>query len=232
MTRKTNARIAGVTYLLYIAFAFPSMVVIDRATRGEGMVEKFARIAEHATDVRLAVVLSLLTCFTALALAVTLYRITRDEDRGLAMLALTCRVGEGVVSAAFVLATLGLLWLATTTGANAPDGEAAYVLGAFLLKVQVWNTNIGATFFAAGSTLFSYLLLRGRMIPVSLAWLGVGGSALLLLGLPPQLAGYLVGPVFELMWLPVGVFEVVLAPWLIFKGVTAPTTPGRSFFSN
>src|SRR5207245_8967265 len=72
MTRTTNAKIAGFTYLFYIAVAFPSMVLFDRATSGEGMGAKLASMAQHATDVRLAVVLSLLGCFCALVLAVTL----------------------------------------------------------------------------------------------------------------------------------------------------------------
>jgi hypothetical protein len=34
MTRTTNARIAGFTFLFYIAVAFPSMVLLERATSG------------------------------------------------------------------------------------------------------------------------------------------------------------------------------------------------------
>ena len=76
-----------------------------------------------------------------------------------------------------------------------------------------------ATFFAVGSTLFSYLFLRGRMIPMPLAWLGVVGSALLVVGLPLQLAGFFRGLGAQLMWLPVAVFELTLGPWLLIKGV-------------
>ena len=69
MTRTTNARIAGFTFLFYIAVAFPSMVLFDRAARGEGIAAQLASIAQHATNVRVAVVLSLLGCFSALVLA-------------------------------------------------------------------------------------------------------------------------------------------------------------------
>jgi hypothetical protein len=219
MTRTTNARIAGFAFLLYIAAGVAGMVLFGRATSGDGIAAKLASVAQHATDVRIAVVLSLLTCFLAFVLAATLYRITRDEDSDLALLALTCRVGEGVLSAIFLLATLGLLWLGTAVGANAPDAPAAQVLAAFLLKVQGWSTLIGATFFAVGSMLFSYLLLRGRMIPAALAWLGVIASVLLVVGLPAQLVGFFTGPVFGLMWLPMLVFEVTIALWLLIKGV-------------
>jgi hypothetical protein len=226
MTRKTNARIAGFTYLLYIAAAFPAVVLFDKATGAQGIAAKLALIAAHASDVRVAIILSVLTCFAAPVLAVALYAITRDEDHDLAVLALSCRVGEGVLTAIFVIATVGLLWLATsTTHAGAPEATAAHALGAFLLKVRDWNTTIGATFFAVGSTLFSYLLLRGRAIPTSLAWLGVIASALLVVGLPLQLAGFLRGPVTLFMWLPVAVFELTLGPWLLIKGVAAQAIP-------
>jgi len=225
MTRTMNARIAGFTFLLYIAAAFASMTLFARVTSAAGTAAKLAGIAAHASDVRIVIVLSLITCFTALVLAVTLYGITRDEDNDLALLALSCRVGEGVLSAIFVLATLGLLWLATSASrAGGPDTAATVALGSFLLKVQDWNTVIGATFFAVGSTLFSYLLLRGRTVPVPLAWLGVFGSALVVAGLPLQLAGVLHSPVTLLMWLPVAAFELTVGPWLLIKGAPAPAT--------
>jgi hypothetical protein len=219
MTRTTNARIAGVTFLLYIAVAFPSMVLFGRATSGAGIAAKLAGLAQHAADVHLAVVLSLAGCFAALVLAVTLYAITRDEDPDLAMLALTCRVAEGVTGAGSISATLGLLWLATATGPDAPDPVAAQTLGAFILKD---TPLVSAIFFAVGSTLFSWLLLRGRLIPVSLAWLGVVASILLVVGLPLQLADVLHGPVTQLMWLPMAAFEIPLGVWLLVKGVRAP----------
>ena len=73
-----------------------------------------------------------------------------------------------------------------------------------------------------GSTLFSWLLLRGRIVPIALAWLGFVGSALLVLGLPLELARVLTGPVTQIMWLPVAVFELVVAFWLMIKGAAAP----------
>ena len=215
MTRRTNARIAGIAYLLYIAAAFPSMLLSGRATSGAGMVEKLANMALHATDVRLAAVLSLIGCLCALVLAVTLYALTREQDRDLALLALTCRVAEGVTGAVSIPTTLGLLALATAAGTNTPDPRAAGAVGAFVLA-QPWL--IGATFFAVGSTIFSWLLLSGRMVPVWLAGLGVVASAVVALALPLQLMEVLPGLVAQLIWLPVAVFELVLAVWLIAKG--------------
>jgi hypothetical protein len=167
MTRTTNARIAGVTFIVYIAAGIASLVLASR------------------TDV--VDVLSLFTSLSALVLGVTLYAITRDEDPDLAMLALTCRVVEAI-----------------------PSGGR------------------GAVFFAVGSTIFCWLLLRGRMIPVALAWLGVVGSAFLVVVLPLQRAGVFAGGatwysgITWFMWLPMLVFELTIAAWFIVKGVDAP----------
>src|SRR5205814_3133997 len=208
LTRRTNATIAGIAYLFYIAVAYPSMMLSNRVTSGDGMAAKLANMAAHAPDVRLAAVLSLSGCFCALVLGVTLYAVTRDQDRDLAMLGMMCRVAEGITGAGSIPATLGLLSIATAAGSSAPDPAAAGVLGAFVLN-QSWF--IAATFFAVGSTLFSWLLLRGRMVPMWLAALGVIGSAVVTIGLPLQVMELLPELVTKLMWMPILVFELVVA---------------------
>jgi len=224
MTRTTNARIAGFTFLFYIAVALTGMVLSNRAASAGGTAAKLASIAGHASDVRAAVLLELLGCFSALVLAVTLYSITRDQDPDLAMLVLVFRAGEGVIGAVSLPRTLERLWLATATGADAPDPASASALGAILLKLPSWSSTLSASFFAVGSTIFAYLLLRGRIVPIALAWLGVIASILIVIGLPLRLVGILRGPITQLMWLPMLAFEVPLGLWLLIKGVR-PTRP-------
>ena len=81
MTLTTNARLAGIAYLAYIAFGIGGMAF--------GTAEASA-------------VSGVLTSFCALLLGVTLYAITRETDHDLAMLAMLCRVleaapGEGEI---------------------------------------------------------------------------------------------------------------------------------------
>lgn len=225
MTRTTNARIAGFTFLFYIAAGIASMVLFGRAAAGEGIAAKLAGIAQHPAEVGVVVVLGFIQCFAALVLAVTLFAITREQDADLAMLALACRVGEGVIAASSMPRTPALVWLATAGGANAPDTAAAQALGAYLLRGDMAVT---ASFFAVGSALFSYLLLRGRMIPMPLAWLGVVASVLLVVGLPLQAAGFLGGPITRIMWLPMLAFEVPLGLWFIIKGGAKPARSAQT----
>jgi hypothetical protein len=220
MTRPTHARLAGFLLLLYIAVGIVAMVLFDQAAGAAGIGGKLASIEQHLPHTRAALMLTLLTIPIALGLAVSLYVLTRESAPDLAVLALCCRVGEGLLNAVPTLALAGLLWLGTTAAAAGPDTEAAaQALAALLLKTRAWGTTIGATLFAFGSGLFSYLFLRGRSIPAALAWLGILSSAPLVVGLPAQLAGILEGPLTLLMWLPMLVFELALALLLLVKGV-------------
>jgi hypothetical protein len=175
VTLRNNARLAGVTFLVYIAAGMTSM----------------SRQFVPAVDIELTFV----QVFCALVLAVTLYAITRSVDEDVALLALTCRVGEGVV-------------------------------GAAALAGKFSGFGVGATLFAAGSTLFCWLLLRGRLIPVALAWLGLLASVLTLAYVPLQLANVL--PSVFYIWLPMLVFEITFALWLIGKGVNRVSPSLRS----
>src|SRR2546423_1133409 len=131
MTRNANARLAGFTYLFYIAVAFPDMVLMGRAKAGVDGAAKLASLAQHANDVRISVILTLLSGLSAIVLAVTLHALTRDEDRDIAMLGLICRVAEGITGVVNVPTTLTLLWLATASAAL--DPTASQTLAAFLL---------------------------------------------------------------------------------------------------
>jgi len=221
MTNTKSARIAGFTFLVYIVAGIVGMVLFRQATGGAGITEKLAGIAQHTFQLRASILLGLLQAVCAIMLAVTLYRVTCGQDSDLAVLALTFRVGEGLLGAIATRATVDLLWLGTAPGPRPLDPAVVATTGTYLLNGPNWN--MGAVFFAMGSTLFSYLLLRGRAIPIPLAWLGVVASVLLLVGLPLQLAGFLSGSVVSFMWIPMVAFEAPLGFWLLVKGVRTKT---------
>lgn len=160
-TRMTYSRIAGFTFLFYIAAGIFSLSLSDNSP---------------VTDL-----LSLLLNLSALVLGVTLYMLTREQGQAIALLALVCRIMEAIHEQSPI-------------------------------------------FFAVGSLLFCWLLLRGRMIPTAMAWLGIIASALLVIILPLQLAGALTGTGWSdsitwFVWLPMLVFEVTFSILLFVKGV-------------
>lgn len=222
--RQFSARLAGFMFLFYIAIGIASMIMFSQATgSGEGISEKLASISQHATLVRMTALFGLLTFFIAVTLAMSLYVLTSDQDFNLALVALCCRSGEGMINAISAISTMGLLSVAMAdTTVYASDSAAAHALGALLLQQDASSTLFSSTLFAVGSTLYSYLFLRARSIPILLGWLGVLASILLVVALPLQIAGFIKGN--SLIWIPMLVFEVTLALWLLIKGVVAKTT--------
>lgn len=165
MTRQRNARIAGVMFLLYIVIGIAQAIIGAGVSAGGSAVARLASMAKHGGQVQTNALLGLLMAFTALVLGVALYALTRDEDEDLALLALSFRLGEGFFGAVPTLLSLTLLSLATGDAALTPSET---VVGT-LFRVRSLAPQVGSIFFAVGSTIFAYLFLKGRMIPLSLA---------------------------------------------------------------
>jgi hypothetical protein len=87
----------------------------------------------------------------------------------------------------------------------------------------------GEIYAAVGIAVFCWLLLRGRMIPVALAWIGLIASILFAMLLLLQVDGFFGGPrnwsspVTWALSLPLLVFQLALAFYLLAKGVATPT---------
>jgi hypothetical protein len=214
MTRTTSARVAGAAYLLYIAFAFPAMTISARLMTGKTTADKLASLTQHVGLAHAEIILSLLSGLCAFALAISLHAFTREEDPDIARLGMLCRFGEGLFAFPFI--SLSLLWL--TADGVAATGSSGIALAGWLMKLSGWSVTYSAYLFALGSTAFCYLLLRGRMIPTWLAWLGLVGSALLVVDLPLSFIGAVRKPLTDLVWIPIAVFEIVVSVWFLVTG--------------
>jgi hypothetical protein len=222
MTNTTNSRIAGITFLAYIAIGISSMYVDTLILRGaDDIATRLANIAESTPLMQLQILLTLLSAVCAIVIAVTVYGLTRAIDRELAVFAFVFRVAEGIVIMMATLLVIASMSVAANAAGSGGENGHFLAMGTVLQKIEsVIGMGVAALCFAAGSTFYCYLFLRGRSIPVALAWLGFISSVILVILLPLQLAGYLKeGPVTSYMWIPMLLFELVLSFWLIFKGV-------------
>ena len=129
------------------------------------------------------------------------------------------------VNLLYFLQNLSALVLGVTLYTLTREQGPALALLALTCRIMEAVHSESEIFFAVGSLLFCWLFLRGRLIPMMLAQLGVIASALLGIILPLQLAGLFGGTMpwassaAWLMWLPMLMFEVMLAFWLMIKGV-------------
>jgi hypothetical protein len=220
------ARIAGFTFLFYIAVALPGELLLRRATRGADTPARLATIAAHFPYVRTAILLTFLSSISALVLAVALYALTRDDSGELAVLTLVSRTCEGALGMLGVPNLLQLIEVARLrSGSGAMDAGTVNVLGTYLL-MPGQGAMLGAPFFAVGSLAFCWSLLRGSWFPRILAWIGCAASALLVVGLPLALAGLLPAWLQVVLWLPALAFEVPAGLWLLVKFPKGTPTRG------
>lgn len=230
MKAKTNGRIAGAMFLLYTATAVAEMVLLSRAVNGTAVAATLGDISRHAASMRAVVLLSTATIIDAVFLGASLYALTRDTDRDIALLALSCRLVEAVINVIPTLAFAAVLWLVTEGATASVDALTGRSLAVFLLRIPRWSNTVSATCFGVGSILFSYLFLRARSIPALLACLGVVASVLVVVGASLQFVGVTEARWF--LWMPILPFELMLAFWLLIKGVSVNGAGGRDLFSN
>jgi hypothetical protein len=226
MTLRANARLAGLTLLIYFVAGIGSHVLFNQTSAGYGTAARLANIAQHVALVRVGALLQLVEFLCELVLAVTLFALTRDQDRDLALLAMSCRLTEGVIAALAAGSRLDLLAVAIASRtATGPDAAAVQVLGASLLN---GTAGPAALCFSVGNLIFASLFLRARSIPVWLASLGVVASILGLVEFSLEMLDLLHGPATIVAWIPMALFELILALWLLIRGVAVRSAPASS----
>ena len=118
------------------------------------------------------------------------------------------------------------LTLGATLYAITRHVDSDLALLAMLCRVLEASSGSGEIYFAVGSTIFCWLLLKGRTIPVWLASLGLlssGGLVVQLLVL--QAAGSKTNwssPVTWVIWFPLLVFELTFAGVLLANRLQPP----------
>jgi hypothetical protein len=215
MSNRYVARLAGALFLIVIAAVLASSVLQGGVVSGgDDIGDTFRTIADDTVSFRASTVLLLVAAVGTLALAAMLYALTKRQDENLAILALACRVVEAALYTVKIFSALILLSLSQAPTAGAQE------LGAVVADAASWSTDVGAVFFAVGSTLFAYLLLRARSIPVPLAALGVGASLILVVGVPLDTAASRTTAqgASIIIWLPMFVFEIATGVWLLVRG--------------
>ena len=162
------------------------------------------QLAAFISTEHLHILINVLEAFSAFVLAVTMYGITR-------------RVAEGVLGTLTMPSCLGLVWLAKA-------GVRAGCPGHLYNECAAGAGHPPrCDLLCRGGTIFSYLLLRGRMAPVSIAETGELQGQCYREQAQCEHARPCTGPLTGYyQWLPALVFQVVL--WLFIKGFATPAT--------
>jgi hypothetical protein len=219
-TQARVARLAGALYLLQMAAGVFAEVFVRGALVVRGDAAQTAQnIIDSERFFRLGIA-SDLVCYTAVLVATwALYVLLRSVDRNLAVLAVLLRLME--LALHFNVTTQSLTALRLLSGADylqAIDTAELQSLAQLAIGVQGAGMNTGFVLLGLGSAVFAYLFFKSRYIPRILAGWGVFASLLLsayafTVIVFPRAAALQIVPM-----LPMGIYEVSLGFWLLFKG--------------
>ena len=220
-SQRTAAQVVGFAYLLAMATA-----VLGFSIRGGLIVPGDAGATAEAilaseSLFRTGILSDVLTFVIDIVLITALYVVLRPVNRHLALAAAFWRLMETAVLLVATLNGLAVLrFLGTAEIPGAFEQEALQAMARLTLNATGDGYKVGFVFLGLGSALFGWLWLKSRYVPRALAILGIFSSLLLA---TCNLA-FIVSPGIQkavgLAYMaPMGVFEVGMGFWLLFRGL-------------
>jgi hypothetical protein len=184
-------------------------------------------VADHRDRLAVAALLYLVAAGTSVGIALALYPVLKMVNAAVAIGAVIFRTIEAVFYTTAVVNLLSILTLGQQLATTPPENHASILAIADSLVSIRDHSNVAAIFaFSVGALMYYTLFYRSRLIP---RWLsGWGIAAALLMLTASLLALFSNTPVtgYTLLILPILIQEMVLAVWLLAKGLS-PSPPGR-----
>jgi hypothetical protein len=216
-TQRNYARVAGLFYLLVLAFDIAGLVITSSIEGSGGFAGIARNVAASETLYRIGLSLALLGSLCTIPLAVGLYVTLRPADTGLATLGLVFRSAEATIGGIGVFGSFAVLQAYLSGSQQAFDAQP---LGG--------ASQIAAIFFCVGSTIFFWAFLKSGYLPRMLSVWGVFASVVYLTyWLASLIAPDLPGAVTIAASLPILVAEVTTGLWLLIKGAEPVSSPSR-----
>ncbi len=196
----------GVLYIIGTVALVLSAVVTGGILTGP---DYLAQVAAQPNQVAIGALLVLLAGFALAMVPVVFWPVGKRYNQTLAMGYVVFRGAlEGIV---YLVGALG--WLVLIPLSTQPD---AGPLAGFVRTsdVVIWE-QVGVFPFALGALMFSVLLYQSRLVP---RWLSVWGLVGAVLYIVPPI-GSMFGLSLGVLMAPTAVQEMVMAVWLIAKGL-------------
>lgn len=173
--------------------------------------------AAHSTQVSVAALLGLILGALSLGIAISAFPIFRQSSHALALWLLALAIASFSLAAVESSTVLSLLSLSQAYAkANVADDGLFQALRMVVAAARNWMHYVGL--IVGGSTIFALyaVLYRFALIPRALAAFGLGAALLQLAAVTMPLFGH---PIVFSMLLPLGVSHLVLAAWLLARGL-------------
>jgi hypothetical protein len=222
---KRTARLVG---LFYIVATVAGIIGISLTQSTLDATDYLSEIAANENQIRVGALFELIMAVAVASIAVTVFPVLRKYHPSVAIGYVGARLVEGVLLIASTLSMLLLLTLSREfVDAGSPEASGYFhTLGEVVLAIREWGGHVimDVAVFPLGALLFYALLYRTKLVPRWLSGVGLAGAALywsasvlvLFDAVEPLTRPHI------LLQAPLGLQEMALALWLIFRGFNTP----------
>lgn len=224
---RSNARAAGIFYLLTFAASIPALLLLDPILNDPNYIVSAGRDPQ----VLLACLLDFTNALACVGTAVAVFPIVKRVSETLALGFVLSRMVEAAVIAIGVVALLTVVSLRQDlAGSAAVDASALITTGQALVTGRNWTFLLGPGFMPPiNAVLFGTLLYRSGLVPRIIPTIGLIGAPILLTANVVTFFGY---NTHTSLWtalgtLPIAAWELSVGLYLTIKGVRPTTNPQR-----
>jgi len=227
-TNRQAATLVGVLFIIAAVTAILGLLFYQPILTGDYL----SNGAEHKNQVVLGALMELLLVCSAIGTAIGMFPVLRTYNERIALAHLCFRFLEAVIITIGIVAVLSLLTLSQAfVAASGPDPSAFRASGIALLAVHDWTFLLGPLFMLGINTLmYSSVFYGSGLVPRPLAVLGLTGATLVFICALLVLFGVIaqISVWGALLAVPVALYEMTLAVWLIVKGFNASAIASES----
>jgi hypothetical protein len=215
--RKT-AVVAGAFFLLTEVAAIAGLALYDPVLHDTHYI-----LGPGAdTQVFLGALFEIVLAAAVIGTGVVLFPVLKKQNEGAALGYVCARLLEAAVIIVGIISILSLVKLRKAfEGAADSDTASLLTTGKTLVAIHDWTFLIGPNFIlGANSLILAWLMYRAKLVPRSIAVLGLAGGALICTSATAVMFGLYeqISVVGSIAAIPVFTWEVALAAWLITKG--------------
>lgn len=219
-TDKKTIRFLGAAFLLVFVASMLSGSLLDSATGTGNISDILIHISNNLTLTRISIMVELVTSVGIVLLAMLLYAGFHNQYRIASLVALGWWLAEAITLGISKIGAYALIPLSQEyVKVGAPDSSYYQALGDFFyygFDRQGWALHM--LFFCLGGILWYYLFYKSKAIPRVLSGWGLIAISLVSINILLVLFDRNID-LQMLMLAPYLVFEALIGPWLMIKGI-------------
>ena len=232
-TNRNIARMVGALFLTAAIASIAGMLLYSQILNDPGYIVT----SSNHVRISLGAVLEIITAFAIIGTSLMLYPVLKEYNERMALGAVCFRVAEAIVIIVGILCLLTIVTLNDQFGNELnPDSTTYVTFGKMLVALHNWTFLYGPNVLLGPSTLMTaYVLYKANLVPRFVSILGLmGGPMIFMCGVLVTLRLFDQISIWGvLLAIPVFVYEMSLAFWLVSKGfnqITIPSAPVQNLY--